>query len=234
MISKYLNYVCQLCICFVIIINFSCAKKEDEVASSTDPAAGGGGGGGSGGSTLFTRADLVKTWTSACISTDTDTITSGNHSQYVLDIAADGSYSYQVIWYSGTCSPVNYLIQYSTAGVLTVGDVVSGSSVTQNLTFTALASDMMAFTTVDQDSVNTACGGTSPFTAGSNNSFNGTHHSTYMMNCMGQTFPNSGNASVNNIGELSSGVLSLGAPYMGIPGVFTGNALPSLVSVVFN
>ena len=55
-----------------------------------------------------------------------------------------------------------------------------------------------------------------------------------MMSCAGQTFPNSGNASVINIGELSSGVLTIGAPYMGIPVVFSGNALPSSVSVSFN
>ena len=167
MFSKYFKIVCQLCICFVFINNISCAKKEDESSSSTD--------GESGGTTLFTRTDLVKSWTSACISTETDAITGGDHSQYILDIAADGTYSYQNIWYSGTCSPINYLIQYSTAGIITVGDLVSGSTVTQNISFVALTSDMMAFTTAAQDSVNTACGGTSPFIAASNNSFNGTH-----------------------------------------------------------
>lgn len=161
-------------------------------------------------------------------------MTLASHYQITLALDGSGNFTYGQMWYTGTCSPANYGIYLESFGTYIVGGLVSGSTTLQSLTFTATSSDMMAFTTSIQTSVNNDCGGTSPYHAGVNSGNNGVHESTYMINCMSVNFPNSGRTSIDNIASLSGGVLSLGAPEEGIPGVFSGGSIPAAATVDFN
>ncbi len=207
-----------------LMLGAGCAKKATTESTSTT--------GGSGSST-YTATDLAKTWNSSCIAA-ADLIAAGDHYQTALTLAADGTFSMAKYVYTGTCSPVNYTIIYNTSGTFTVGALVSGSTTVQTIAFTVNASDMMAMSTTAQTAVNNDCGGTSPYSGGVGAGNNGVHNSTYMMNCMSMTMPNSGNKTVNNIATLASSVFTMGSHYNGIPGQFTSGTVAATVSLAFN
>jgi hypothetical protein len=200
------------------LFSFGCGVTVDTLTSTTG---------------LISAGDLVKTWTSGCIN-GSDTITSASKYILTLYINSSTNYSYTQTWYSGACSPVNYAIAYTSTGTFTVSGLASGSATLQSIAFDVTSSDLMPFTTTIQTAVNADCGGTSPFIGGVNTSFNGTHSSTYMMNCASQDFPNSARRTVNNVFSYSGGVLTLGASYNGIPGVYNGNTVPATATVDFN
>lgn len=199
---------------FLAISFVGCAAVKKAIEDSSGP---------------LTADSLAKSWTGSCTA-GSDPITSADHYNNTLTLNADGTFSSMNYWYTGTCAGANYTIAYGTTGTFTVGGYVNGSSTIQSLNFDVTTSDLMAFTTAAQTSVNTACGGTSPFIGGVNATYNGTHHSSYMMTCAGQDLPNSANRSVDNIVELTSGVLALGAGNSVIPGVFTGSTVPVTTS----
>ena len=181
----------------------------------------------------MTSSDVAKTWTSACTSA-TEVITGASNYQMNLTLNANNTFSYSEIWYTGTCSPANYAIIYNNAGTFAIVGFVSGSTVLQSLSFTLSSSDMMAFTTTVQTAVNNDCGGTSPYHSGASSLNNGVHESTYMISCMSHNFPNSGRNVVNNIASYSSGVLTVGGIYSGVPGIFSPGTVASTATVPLN
>jgi hypothetical protein len=207
-----------------LVLAAGCGKKStDTPASSTGSGTGAGG--------TFTAADIAKTWTGACTAQAEAMSSGADHYQDALTLSG-GGFSMQEIWYTGTCSPGNYAVVFSTTGTFAVGAVTSGT--TQSIVFTATASDMMAMTTTFQTAVNSDCGGTSPYIGGASVGNNGAHFSTYMMNCMHVTFPNSGRKEIDNVATYTGGVLTLGAYPETIPGVFAGGSVPSTATVAFH
>jgi hypothetical protein len=210
--------VLLLLITTVLEIGCDAAKKAIEDASSGP----------------LTASTLAKSWVGVCTA-GSDPITSASNYIMSLTLNAGGTFTSSIAWYTGACTGGNYAVVYSSSGTFTVGGYVNGSSTMQSLNFDVTASEIMPFTTTVQTAFNTNCGGSSPFNAGGAVAGNnGGHFSTYMITCMSQVFPNSGNRSVDNVVELTAGVLSVGVFDFVIPGVYTGNTVPVSTSVYLN
>ncbi len=200
-----------------LILNVGCAAVEEEDDdASTAP---------------FTATDIEKTWNSDCMA-GIDPISNATHHKFQLRLMTGGTYRSYDTWYtSSTCSPVGYVADYVTNGTYTVGAVVSGTA--QAIDFVATSSTVMPFTVQFQTDMNSDCGGSSPFSGNAVVGNNGGTFSTYMITCMSAPFPNSGDNDFNNIATFSGGVLSLGSPEFGVPGVFFGTALPTSANIVY-
>ncbi len=207
-----------LALSILFALQLGCAEAASDDEESTGP---------------FTATDIEKTWTSGCMA-GTDLISSATHHKLELRLMTGGTYRSYDTWYtSATCSPVGYSADYVTNGTYTVGAVISGT--TQAIDFEATTSTVMPFTTQFQTDMNTDCGGTSPFNgSGAIVGNNGGTFSTYTILCMSATFPNSVGRFIYNIGTYSGGVLTLGAPAFGVPGVFAPGALPATATISFN
>lgn len=203
----------------LIILSSGCKKEEDPVA--TTPATP---------VVLFTAADIQKSWTSGCLS-GSDPMTSADHYVQTLTLFGGGSNNFNAAttWYLGSCAGGNTKINYSLSGTYTVGAAITGG---QAITFNSTSSTFWAFNVTVQGLVNTACGGTSPWNGGTQNSGdNGVAKNSYMMTCSNITMPNSGNSAIANVATYSNSVLTLGVSYPNIPGVFPGAAIPTSATV---
>ncbi|MBC7465233.1 MAG: hypothetical protein H7256_04520 [Bdellovibrio sp.] len=215
--KNHLNVIKSTSLVALLILGLSCSKKAEEVGTTTDT-------GGGTGAVLFTATDIIKSWTSGCL-TGTDPITGGN--RYTVSILFFGSNSYNasVQWYTGSCTGGTAKILYGSTGTFTVGAAITGG---QSLVFNATASSLMTLnSTTNQTAVNTACGGTSPWNGGVNAGDLGASKSTYMMTCSTLVMPNSGNSTISNVATYANSVLTIGAIYTNIPGVFNGTAVPT-------
>lgn len=201
------------------LLTLTGCKKEDAADSASEGAS--------------FASQIVKTWTSACMSGN-DLIDSGNTGKYqlVLTLYANGSFSYSHYWYNTSCTGAEYRHIYSVWGTYAVGSAVGGLTDTYDIAFTSTDSEIMPMGGVTiQNPMNNDCGGSSPLAGGASA---GHHYSTYMANCQSMDFPNSGsNKIIDNIVTVSNGVLSMGATYNGIPGVFHGDPIPGSTTVSF-
>lgn len=189
---------------------FGCAEAK----KALDAASGG-----------LTAADVAKAWVSTC-NAGSDPLSGGDHWKDYLTLNADGSYSDDIFWYTGTCLGANYLINYANNGAF----AISGSTIV----FDIAASSIMSFTTAAQTGVNNGCGGTSPYASGVNVSYNGHGYNTFVMTCFNQTLPSAADHLVGNMIELSGGVLMLGLGDETVPGVFSGaGSLPTSTSTAY-
>ena len=223
--KTHLNVIKSTSLVALLILGLGCSKKTEETGTTTD--------GGGTGTTLFTATDIAKTWTSGCL-TGSDPITGGNRYKITLDLNGN-AFSYAVAYYdSGDCFQGYALAKYYTSGTFSVGAATTGG---QTISFVATASDVMPFNTnAPQAALYAACTNTltdmaSPYstlqTPGAG--FNGHHFNTYTAVCQNVTFPNSAssNKNISNVATYSNSVLTIGAPSFSIPGVFTGNAVPT-------
>ncbi|WP_413291904.1 hypothetical protein ACLSU7_10795 [Bdellovibrio sp. HCB185ZH] len=169
----------------------------------------------------FTSAALAKEWESGCI-VATDPITGNTRTKIYMEFYANGAFSYNQMWFSGS-SCVTPDIAYMSTGTYTIGSV---SGELYPLNFTVAGSTMMTWTNTAQTSVNTACGGTSPYAGNVANANNGQSKSTYMMTCQNFELPASNNKFVTNAGKLSGTVLNISTPDFGVPGIF-GTSVPT-------
>lgn len=237
-LEKQMRKVSRYLLAVSVLTGLTFGTLACKFPGSSDSSSGGGSGanpfGGNGAGGTFSASDLVKTWTLSSCTPGTEPITGSTNYSMTLNLFAGGAFSFIQLWYAGTCSPVNYSVIYSVQGSYTVGGLISGSSSLQSIQFTSSASDIMAMTTGVQGQFNADCGGTSPYSGGTSSANNGVHKSSYMFNCMHVTFPSSGNAIMNNVAGFSTGVLTLGNTYDGIPGVFAGFSVPTTASLTFN
>jgi hypothetical protein len=201
-----------------VVTTLACSQKQP--AEDQDSTGSG-----------FTVSGLAKTWTGACTA-GTDAITGADHYKVTLALDASTGFTWMQAWYTGgDCAGAHYTIIYNAYGTYAIGALSGGLYA---MTFTVTSSDMMSMTTAAQDSVTADCGGTTPYQSPGIGGDNGAHKSTYMMACMSMNLPNSGNKTIDEVGSLSGGVLSLGAGDNGVPGVFHGNAIPGSSSLDFN
>lgn len=206
----------------LLIFSLSCSKKTDAVA---DAGAGGGVG-----AVLFTAADIQKTWTSGCL-TGVDPITGADHYIQTLTLfgGSSNSFNSSKAWYLTSCTGGNTKINYSLSGSYSVGAAITGG---QAITFNSTSSSFWAFNTTVQGQVNTACGGTSPWNGGTQTANdNGVSKNSYLMTCSSLVMPNSSNSAIANVATYSNSILTLGASYPDIPGVFPGSAIPTSATI---
>lgn len=208
------------------LLTLTTACKKEDVAADIASNAG-----------AISAGTIAKSWVTNC-TVGSEAITGADRYTITLDLNANGSFGYHQQWYSGSCNPGNARVIFTVYGTFAVGSYVNGSSNTVGLTFTATSSEIMPLiTTTVQTAFNTDCGMTSPFDASQNgvsSSHYGGHFATFgTMTCMNMDFPNSGQNVIENIATYSSGSLTLGAGEHGIPGVFSGNTVPTTTSVAF-
>ena len=202
--------------------------KQNSTAAST-PSVGGSGG-------TFTASDLVKSWSNlSCNVGAAEPLTGATRFIQYVTFGSGGTFNAQSVYYSTPgCTGGTFVIGYTSIGTYTVGGLIPGSSSLQSIQFTVTSSQITAYTTAAQTAVNNDCGGTSPYAGGVNSGANGVGKNSYLMSCMSMNFPNSGNRIADNVVGLSGGVLSLGAFYPSIPGVFAGSTVPTVASLTLN
>lgn len=192
------------------VLGLGCAKKAEEDSGEDS-----------------STSSLAKTWNSGCYA-KTSPLSLGDHVSQRLDLT-DSTFTYQEIWYNGTCTGANYRIAFYSGGTYTT----SGSTLSFNVT-SSLLQPLMSSVFSDQSAINSSCGGTSPFGGGTNVSYAGNSYSTYMMSCSSIEFPNSGNKAVSNIYNYDGTTLWLGTTYAGVPGQFPTGSVAGSATVPFN
>lgn len=178
-------------------------------------------------SDLASIAGLYNTVSSGCV-TATDPLTSADHHNLHLTLNADGTYSTTDYWYTGTCSNSNTSIVYFQSGSFAVGGAITGGTA---MTFTVTSARLMPYNTTVQASINTGCGGTSPYAGGTNTSYNGIAKNMFSMTCYTATMPTS-NGSIYNVFDLDATTgFAIGTPYAGAPGMYSAGSVSSTANM---
>ena len=227
---KALSKFVSLSLLGLSIITFiGCAKVKEELAT---PSAG----------ISFSAADIVKNWSSSCIS-KTDAVLGTTQTKIGLNLNANGTFSFDQYTYAApsggtSCAGADYKTYMSLSGTYTVGATITGGQAL-NFVTTSNSSLMVLGTafTATQNIFNTDCGGTSPYcTLGggvctNNGTGSGVAKNSSSMLCQNYTFPANG-TTLYNVGSWSGSVLSIGANTTGIPGVFSLGSIPSSATIV--
>ena len=196
------------------LLTLTGCKKESEDSSST---------------ASISVADIAKSWTSNCTAAAVaDPVTGGTHFILSLYLGADNSFSYSQTWYSNSSCTGLFDVSYAVLGAYSIASINGVANASGfGLAFFATHSTVMAANTTVQGQFNTACGGTSPYTAGVNTSHNGVAKTSYgTMTCMNMVFANSTDDTFYTVATFNNSALAIGdGSFSGLPGV-PENATP--------
>jgi hypothetical protein len=203
----------------LLVIAIGCAEeKKDEDAAGAEDGSGG-----------FSSSDISKQWTGACEAGTHPVLTTANHFKRTLNLDSSGTFSYDEYWYNGTCQTGNTTLVHLISGSW----ALSGTGIVFHVGGSSYSS-LMPYINQTQTDFNNDCGGTSPWAGGVNSGNNGGHGATYNMLCQHISLPNSTQDNIFNIVNYENGVLSLGAPAVGIPGQFNTGSVAATATVQFN
>jgi hypothetical protein len=231
-------------VAFALIGLGSTGCKATGSSSGSDASSGGSS------SSMFTAAQIQKTWNSTCVA-QVDARLGTTYYKSTLTLNSNLTFSYTVYLYTnptgseGLCSNADYTTIFFSYGSYAVGNYASGSTSLQQLNFNSNSAQVMisasgAQLTNTQNAFNNDCGGTSPYctlsggTCTNNGVVSGHGETSTSMLCMNYKFPSSTGTVVSNVARYSGGTLTLGAMSTGVPGVFPGQTVPTTATIVFN